>query len=309
LSPTSDHEGAIAYLTRLRILIVNPIKTLQQIYICGIQRGTNKQIKVTFLMTYRHYPVVFDEYISLVNKYGLILPFTHDMHKKMNQVSMLLRLNTFSESRMKKFLTSEYDRRKTPPKERIMSWKQIMYYDKGGDENKQVSNIPMMVLIIHRLLRGYIEHGPTDSEYQGIIKINTYNYEATFGHTKKFGLDESCPEDGDDFFYKNYKEILGLCFSHPSASEQDEWKYNLDEVIWGMLYADTVENDYKYDELATTKPPFYLTHAQHERINKYVEDNFCLNKDYYHILEQGVGVLKQAWRPKKKKYSRQLQRR
>ena len=250
-----------------------------------------------FVVTARHHPVVFDQCLGLINKYGLLLPVTAAMYREMPYLTRLLRLNTFSEEKMAPFLEEHY---KAFQIVKHGNYDRIMYYTSSGDD-RQVSNVPMAMLIIIRLLMGNLYEDPLLPDSQNLIKFNFYDYEKNCHHAKRFGLSSSAPEpDEEGFipFYEDYKELIGLNFAHPFAKHPDGWKYNLDELIWGLFYADAVPDNWTYTvyRKGVAKPPFCLNESMREKLDLYVSARFSLVKDYYDILATGVKLGK-LYRP------------
>lgn len=259
-------------------------------YVQGLKRRRTENSSVVFVVTSRHHPVVFDEYLSLINKYGLILPITANMAKEMPFVCSLLMMNTFSEDRAHPFLLEEYKRKGVRKGNQHFHW-DIMYYASGND-NSQVSNVPMAVLLLIFLLKSNHCAEPGTNSYQELIRFNFNGYEKMFKQGSKFGLSEDAPEENaDDFisFYEDYKEIIGLCFAHPFAKHWDDWKYSLDEVIYGLFYADSVPDDWTYTpaKRGVLKPNFCLSESMRKNVDDFLKNHFSLVTDYYEFMSTG----------------------
>jgi hypothetical protein len=82
-------------------LVIQPVKAYFATFFKLLKSKLVEMIKT------RHLPAFFDDYVTAVNKYGLILPIGPDIAAVMPFSCRLLTLNTFSEQKMLNYLEDD----------------------------------------------------------------------------------------------------------------------------------------------------------------------------------------------------------
>ena len=95
-----------------------------------------------YVLYSRHHPAIFDSIISIFNDYGLVMPLNKELGTDMPYICDLMRLNTFSSTAMKQFLTErDFKLLQNSPN------KECLFFDEFLPE-QQFSNIGMATAIV-----------------------------------------------------------------------------------------------------------------------------------------------------------------
>ena len=290
-------------MERWHLMIIDPVKALTNLFLTifpAFCYPTKLYLKI--LLQVRHYPSIFDSYLSFINKYGFVIPVTGQLKEKMPTVFGLLCLNTYSKDNMEKYLKKHYDDRKLPDKYRKFFFKS-MFWERSGwtSDDHQMTNVPMAMAIIIKLLKAY--YLPADDlEHFQMIQFNYSSYKDLFQKYGKIGLMEDTPinEEISPRFHSHYREVINLCFAPlQSMMTKTTFTYSMEEVLMALLYDSTP----KYVGPQKQKPPFKFSDDDYTKINTYLMKYFFVEEDYYYTMERGADLIfaKDAEKKKPKK--------
>ena len=265
------------FLARLGWLVVQPAKVLGEIIIY------TRKVKspMMALLRSRHFPPAFEDVLSIYNKLGTVLPVSKELARTMPNLFRLLSMNTFSSSHMKEYLEEFKDKEDDEPDARSP----CMYYDGGNPGDKQVSNVPMMILVLAFLqISSFV---PADHErHQDVMAFTSEtNYVKMFG-TGKQGLEEEDDRvEGINGFCSRYEDNIGI--RYPTLPMYDE--YSVVEVIRGLLYIPSGQSHYS------------LSDEERAKVDETLSE-FHLERHYYDVL-QHPNKVSDDWPDRTKKAS------
>lgn len=266
------------FLARLGWLVVQPAKVLGEVIIY------TRKVKspMMALLRSRHFPPAFEDVLSIYNKLGTVLPVSKELARTMPNLFRLLSMNTFSSSHMKEYLEELKDKEDDEPAARSP----CMYYDGGNPGDKQVSNVPMMILVLAFLqISSFV---PADTERrQDVMEFTSEtNYVKMFG-TGKQGLEEEDDGvEGINGFCSRYKNNIAI--RYPTLPLYDE--YSLVEVIRGLLNIPFGQSHYS------------LSDDERAKVDETLSE-FHLERHYYDVL-QHPNKVSEDWPDRTKKASK-----
>ena len=256
------------YLARLGWLVVQPAKVWSEIVIY------TRKVKspMISLLRSRHFPPAFEDVLSIYNKLGPVLPVSQELAKTMPNLFRLLSLNTFSLSRMSNLLGEDEETGVETNRAGCM------YYDGGNPGDKQVSNVPMMILVL-AFLQVSTFLPPDSEQHQSLLAFTEQGaYQKLFGKGRAQYLGED--DDGDSGmqgFCSRYKDNIAIRYQSLPKSESLSKKelydeYSVVEVIYGLL------------GITSSKSAYPLTEGERTKIDKALGE-FELQRHYYDVLQ------------------------
>ena len=295
--------SGVSYVLRLKWFVVNPTKALFKAFLNEISLAFPNKKKRVF--TSRHFPVVFEDVLTVFNDFGLVLPVTDNIAETMPAVFDLLRFNTYSLHHYGKNLEPDL---LSCLKENEGNY-ECIFYDKYPDE-KQFSNIGMAITIVIFLLNS--SHLKNDNlfsdKYKGVqdlVRCNLADYK-TYFHTKNcFGLDKDVNMN-DEIVMANYSELLHMRFCHPIANADRYFRYSLSDVIFGLFYGSERPDDFQLpvsppDGQKLASPVEYrLTRNERKIMNEYISREFKVLPHFYGTIGTPIVETKKVQSTKRK---------
>jgi hypothetical protein len=319
-------------MNRLRKFVIQPVKCLTNIFSDIVRQTRNSNAMVSLLIT-RHLPVIFDDYLKCINKYGLVLPVSRQIHDVMPNIFELLVINPYNPAMMRSFI-KKHDEKKglVKPKAEGKTSKTSKIVDEvfelssiktpTAEDYDQISNMPMIVLILCCMLnaghclrdksadlskdkpdetKGTQQDAQSREPKQDIVTLHTALYKikqkgqrgenAFYAARSVGGLFKDPPKLAatKQKYYQDYEESLHLRFNPPTMKPGVDYRYSLQEVIWGLLYDDPIpEGDTIYTgQKGSSKPAWKLTVAQRKTLDDFIEKNFDFRYDFYSVLQHG----------------------
>ena len=294
VQPLINHgsHNFLRYLQRIQWIIIQPPKSLATLLFQLLPVVIiSKKMSLKIVCETRHYPSILDSYLGFITKYGLVLPINDRLLEKMPFVATLMSLNTFSAHNMEYFLDKHYNEKSTPQSKRIFNFDKIMFWENKGTkpQEHQTSNVPMAIAILVKLLKAsYYE--PGHPLHMNLVRFNYSWYGKFFAKGGKHGLSQATPIDLKIHpnFHLRYREMVNLAFDSTNGmkaelnSDNADNYYSLEEVLMALLY-DVTPN---YHGVQKVRPTFKFTLEECDQINKYLEEKFMLNEDYYGLMMQ-----------------------
>ena len=285
-----DSSGNITYLERLLWLVVQPAKAWCE---CKVRAHKNKGGGAMMaLLRSRHSPPAYNDILKVYNELGPILPVSQQLHETMPYLYYLLTLNPFSEVDMVQYL--DRDAHECGIQKGTSEWKSMykcMYSNKGGIGANQISNMPMMIMVLIFLQNGTSFETDTPGSQHVLRFTSKEDYRDVFNKASCQGLTTSTKPADDIEWWTAFNRQAGSTYLLPDTDTTTTTdRYCLLEVIIGLLYLPN-----RLEQLPGENEPRLFDIHQHSRkeIDDYLAKFFCLNDHFYETILKPTSICPQ----------------